>query len=209
MRVRKSGIWRMATLMMFAALLLNVGCKDDDEVTPTTATLKGVISFENVELWETWQDSGEVQLTIFPEFNLDPLAGWGAVPDNFFGPGTPGQTSAWGPPAFPAIVLEYQDGVSQYEFEIEIQDLEEPVTFSAITVGIRHDFITDPTLRSATLGVWYDNEDEVSHGIVIKPAIGAPPVFDYPEPKSFTVEPGDELELNFKADWSFVEEWYR
>ena len=204
----RSNLWQLVILALALTTFTLTSCDDDDDIKPTTATIKGVITFDNVELWDTWQDSGEVQLSIFPEFSLDPLAGWGEVPDNFFGPGAPSQTSAVGPPAFNPIVVDYQEGSDQYAFELEIQNIEEPVTFSAIAIGIRHDFIQDPTRRSATLGVWWDNENEVSHGIVIRPAIGAPPIFDYPAPESFTVEPGDEIELNLKADWGFVEDWY-
>ena len=198
---------RFMTIALLAGVLVLVGC-DDDDMKPTTATLKGVVTFDGVELWETWQDSGELQLTIFPEFSLDPLAGWGTVPDNFFGPGVPGQTAPLGPPAFDPIVIEYQNGSNQYAFEVEIQNVTEPITFSAVAIGFRHDRITDPTLRTATLGVWWDNEDEVSHGIEIRSSIGAPPFFDYPAPLPITVEPGDEIELNFKSDWNFVEVWY-
>ena len=186
-------------LFVMAGLVATTGCKDDDEPKPTTAKLTGTITFEEVELWETWQDSGEVQLSLFPEFSLDPLAGWGQTSDLFMGPA--------GAPVFVAV-LQRQDGTTQYEFEIDITDIEDPVSFSAIAVGFRHDLIVDPSLRTASLGVWWNNEDEVSHGIMIRPAPGAPPIFDEPAPESFTVEPGDELELNFKADFGFVEEWY-
>ena len=203
---------RFLPLLMLAmgTLFILASCKDD-EPAPTTATFKGVITFENQDLWETWQDSGEVQVTIFPPFSLDPLAGWGEIPDETFGPNVPGGTFAAGPPvnAQNPLVLEYEDGRTQYEFEFTLSDMSGPVEFSALAVGFRHDFIPDATLRTATLGVYWNNEDEVSHGIVIKPAIGAPPIFDYPAPETFVLRPGDNLELNFIADFGFVEEWYR
>ena len=204
---KRSNLWLFAILALAISVTTFTSCDDDDEPTPTTATLRGVVTFDNVELWDTWKDSGELQLTIFPEFSLDPAAGWGEVPDNFFGPGSVGYTGAVGAPSF-ASTIAYEQGTDQFEFEITIDPIENPVTFSAIAVGFRHDGIADPNLRTATLGVWWDNEDQVSHGIVIRPAIGAPPIFDYPAPESFTVEPGDDLELNFKADWGFVEDWY-
>ena len=195
------------------ALVLSIiafpSCNDDD-VTPTTATFRGVVTFENAELWETWVDSGEVQLTFFPEFSLDPLAGWGEIPDETFGPGVPVGTFAAGPPVNSQnpIVFEYEAGRTEYGFEITITNMTGPVTLSALAVGFRHDFITDASRRSATLGVHWDTPGEVSHGIVIKPAIGADPFFDYPAPVNIILTPGDDQEINFKADFSFVEVWY-
>ena len=58
--------------VVFASLFL--ACKDD-EVKPTTARIHGIITIENAAVWDTWKDSGEVQLTIFPEFSLNPPAG--------------------------------------------------------------------------------------------------------------------------------------
>jgi hypothetical protein len=192
------------------ALLALQSCSKDDEPIPTTATISGVVTIDNAELWETWSDSGEVQLTFFPEFSLDPPAGWGEYPDNTFGPGVPGGVSAVGAPVNSQnpLVFEYEAGRTEYGFEITLTDMTGPVTFSALAVGFRHDFITDPSLRSATLGVHWNNESEVSHGIVIRTAIGADPIFDFPAPVNFTVEPGDAQVINFRADFSFVEDWY-
>jgi hypothetical protein len=195
------------------ALILSVfafpSCNDDD-VTPTEATFRGVVTFENAELWETWVDSGEVQLTFFPEFSLDPLAGWGEIPDETFGPGVPGGTFAVGAPVNSQnpIVFDYEAGRTEYGFEITITNMSGPVTFSALAVGFRHDFVQDASRRSATLGVHWSDPTAVSHGIVIKPAIGSNPIFDYPAPVNITLAPGDNQEINFKADFSFVEEWY-
>lgn len=196
-------------LLAAVVVLITAGCKDDDP-KPTTATIRGTVTFENVELWDTWKDSGEVQLTIFPEFSLDPVAGWGEVPDGFFGPGIPGGTYAVGAPlnSQNPLVFEYQQGIDQYTFEFEFSNVTGPVTFSAIAVGFRHDFIMDATLRTATLGVFWNNPDEVSHGIVIRPAIGAPPIFNYPAPAEVTINPGDVIDVSFKADFGFVETWY-
>lgn len=182
-----------------------VACKDD-EVKPTTATIKGVITIDNTDTWATWQDSGEVQLTIFPAFSLNPPAGWGEVPDNFFGPGVPGGTFALGAPynAQNPLIATYAAGVTQYSYELTV----DPGTYSALALGFRHDRITDPSLRTATLGVHWGNENTVSHGVVIRPFVGGNPIFNFPAPSAITVEAGDELEINFRADFAFVEDWY-
>ena len=199
--------------IMIIAMVLSIfafqSCKDDD-VIPTTATFSGIVTIENTELWETWADSGEVQLTFFPEFNLDPLAGWGEYPDNTFGPGSPAGVSAVGAPvnSQSPLVFEYVPGRSEYGYEFTLTNLSGPVTFSALAIGFSHDGISSANLKSATLGVHWGNENEVSHGIVIRPAIGADPIFDFPAPVSFTVSPGDEQIINFKADFAFVEDWY-
>jgi len=202
-------VGRVAAIALILSILALQSCKDDD-VTPTTATFHGVITFENTELWESWVDSGEVQLTFFPEFSLDPFAGWGEIPDNTFGPGVPGGTFAAGPPVNSQnpIVIDYVAGRTEYGFDITITNMTEPVVFSALAVGFRHANIQDATRRTATLGVHWNEVNQVSHGIVIKPAIGAPPIFDYPPPVNITLTPGDNQEINFKADFSFVEDWY-
>ena len=194
-----------------AAISLSVlfsSCGKDDE--PQTTKVFGTITIENTDTWATWVDSGEVQLTIFPEFSLDPLAGWGAVPDNFFGPGVLGGTYAVGAPynSQNPVILDYVPGKSEYEYEIEL----DPGTYSALALGFRHDFVNDPTLKSATLGVYWDNETEVSHGVVVKADVGGGNImtfFDYAPPATFEVKAGEQKELNFKADFGFVNVWYR
>lgn len=183
-----SATLRALTLLLVTGTIFFTGCDDDE---PMTATIFGTITIENAEIWETWVDSGEVLLTVFPEFSLDPPAGWGAGPAGTFAYGAP--VNAQNP-----FVLEYQPGVSQYDYEIEL----DPGTYSALALGFRHDFIQDPSLRSATLGVYWEMPGEVSHGIVIDP------IFNEPPPASFTVDAGDRRELNFRADFAFVELWY-
>ena len=194
-----------------AAISLSVlfsSCGKDDE--PQTTKVFGTITIENTDTWATWVDSGEVQLTLFPEFSLDPLAGWGEVPDNFFAPGVPGGTYAVGAPynSQNPLILEYEPGKTQYDFEIEV----DPGTYSALALGFRHDFVNDPTLKSATLGVYWGNASEVSHGVVIKADVGGGNImtfFNYPPPATFEVKAGEQKELNFKADFGFVNVWYR
>jgi len=198
----KSFLAATLVIALFAA------CKDD-EVKPTTATIRGVITIENAGVWDTWKDSGEVQLTIFPEFSLNPPAGWGAIPDDFFGPGVPGGTFALGAPynSQNPLVLNYSPGASQFQYEITI----DPGTYSALALGFRHNLVTDPTRKTATLGCYWGNENTVSHGIVLKVDVGGGnivTVFDFPAPKEIVLEAGDNVELNFKADFAFVEDWY-
>lgn len=197
----------MALVAISMAVLFSSCGKDDD---PQATKIFGTISIENADTWASWVDSGEVQLTVFPEFSLDPLAGWGEVPDNFFGPGVPGGTFAVGAPynSQNPVILEYVPGKSQYEYEIEL----EPGTYSALALGFRHDFVNDPTLKSATLGVYWGNENVVSHGIAIKiPGPGGTviPIFNFPPPATFEIKAGEQKELDFKADFNFVNDWYQ
>ncbi len=202
---------RFAISLTVAALFMSLfftACDKDDD--PEVTKVYGTITIENADTWETWADSGEVQVTIFPEFSLDPLAGWGAVPDNFFGPGVLGGTYAVGAPynSQNPVILEYEPGKTEYAYEIEV----EPGAYSAIALGFRHDFVNDPSLKSATLGVHWNNEAEVSHGVVIKiagPGGAIIPIFNYPAPATFEVKAGEEKEINFRADFDFVNVWYQ
>lgn len=193
---------RSFLLVVVSALFIGfslTSCDKNDE--PDTTKIFGTITIENADTWATWADSGKVEVTVFPEFSLDPLAGWGAVPDDFFGPGVPGGTYAVGAPynSQNPIILDYVAGQTEYEYEIEL----EPGTYSALALGFRHDYISDPTLKSATLGVYWNNEAQVSHGIVIAP------FFNYPAPASFEIKAGEQKELNFRADFDFVNLWYQ
>jgi hypothetical protein len=196
----------LLTIVVLSSLFM--ACKDD-EVTPTTARIHGVITIDNVEVWDTWKDSGEVQLTIFPEFTLNPPAGWGEVPDDLLGPGVPGGTFAIGAPynSQNPLVLDYSTGANQFAYEIIL----DPGTYSALALGFRHDLVMDASRRTATLGVHWGNENTVSHGIVIRVDIGGGmiiPIFDFPAPSEIVLEAGDEVEINFKADFGFVEDWF-
>jgi hypothetical protein len=197
------------TLLALMPLLCMNSCKDDD-AKPDTAKISGTITIENAQIWEMWKDSGEVQLTIFPKFvaAVPPAgAGWGEVPDGFFGPGVPGGRFALGAPvnAQNPIILEYQPGVTQYNYSITL----DPGEYSALALGFRHDNIIDPTKRTATLGVHFGNPNEVSHGIVIRPAIGAPNIFNEPAPSTIILEKGDDVTINFRADFGIIPLWYQ
>ena len=150
----------MKTLLLLAIPALFFASCKDEEVQPDTATIHGTITIDNVELWSTWQDSGELQLTIFPEF-VDAApptgAGWGPISPDVLYPGFPGGTFALGAPSNSQnpIILEYVPGTSTYEYELEV----DPGTYSALALGFRHDFITDASLRTATLGVHWGSPD--------------------------------------------------
>ena len=200
-------IFPLFLITLFVGSILMTSCGDDEQ--PTTTKVFGTITIDNPEFWQTWQDSGEVQVTIFPEFSLDPLAGWGEVPAGILGPASPGGTFAVGAPynSQNPVILTYEAGKTTYDYEIEL----EPGTYSALAVGFRHNFVNDPSLKTATLGAHWGNENEVSHGVVIKVPAGPTvlTVFDYPAPAAITIEAGEEKELNFKCDFSFVEQWYQ
>jgi hypothetical protein len=169
----------------------------------------GTITIDSPDTWATWKDSGEVQVTVFPKFSLDPLAGWGEVPDNFLGPNVPGGVFTVGAPynSQNPLVLNFVPGKTTYPYEIEL----EPGIYSALALGFRHNRVTDPSRKTATLGVHWGNPGQVSHGVVIKVRTpgGVVPVFNYPAPSVFEIKAGEEKEINFKADFNFVKSWYR
>lgn len=203
--------WKKFSLILFALVgftMFLTSC-GDDEPEETRTRIYGTITVDNVDTWATWQDSGEVQLTIFPAFSLDPLAGWGALPDGFFGPNFIGGTYAAGAPynSQNPLIAEYSAGSNSFSYELEV----EPGTYSALALGFRNDKVTDPSLKTATLGVHWNNPSQVSHGVVIKVQAGPSviTIFDYPAPAAITIAEGEELEINFKADFDFVKQWYR
>lgn len=182
---------QIIAIAMVLSVIAFPACNNDDDPIPTTAKITGVVTFDNIELWSTWADSGEVQFTLFPEFSLDPPSGWGETANGTIPIGAPSVT----------FTIDLDTTRTEYGFEVMLSDMTGSVEFSAMAVGFRHDLVSDPSKRTATLGVHWDTPDEVSHGIQILP------FFDYPAPSVFTVEPGDELEINFKADLSFVQIW--
>lgn len=186
------------TMAVFLAALIWVSCEKEK----TTAKISGEIILQNTDIWSWYQDSGEVQLTIFPEFSLDPPAGWGAVPDGHLGPNVPGGTFPIGAPANAQnpLVFQFDANASTLSYELEV----DPGTYSALALGFRHDLVTDPNLRTATLGVHWNNINEVSYGLKI-------PAFrlDYPAPAEFTVAAGDEININFTVDFGILPLWFR
>lgn len=191
------------------ALSLAISLSSCDDKESKTTKVYGTITIENAGTWASWVDSGDVELTIFPKFSLDPLAGWGPIPDGHFSPTSLGGTYAVGAPynAQNPVIFTYEAGKTTYDYEIEL----EPGTYSALALGFRHKNITDPSLKSATLGVHFDKPNEVSHGIVIKIKAGPSvmTIFDYPAPSTFEIAAGEQKEINFKADFNFVNQWYQ
>jgi hypothetical protein len=59
--------------------------------------------------------------------------------------------------------------------------------------------------------VYHGKENEVSYGVVIKVDVGGGNIvnaLDYPAPTTFTIKAEEQKEINFKADFSFVNVWY-
>lgn len=192
----------------FSTLFFLSSC-DKHEEEPKKTKIYGTVTVNNINTWSVWKDSGVVELTVFPKFSLNPLAGWGEVPDNFFGPNVLGGTFAVGAPynAQNPVIFTYQTGKNTFAYEIEL----EPGNYSALALGFRHNRITNPNLKTATLGVHYNKPTEVSHGIIIKVKAGPSTVkvFDYLPPVSFDIAEGEQKEINFTADFDFVKKWYR
>jgi len=206
--MKEFSIKRLSTAVFSIAMLLFLltACDKDE---PTTAKIYGTITIENHAIWADWVDSGEVQLTIFPAFSLDPLAGWGEIPDGFYGPGVPGGTFPLGAPfnSQNPIVVDYVQGHNLIEYEIEL----DPGTYSALAIGFRKDDVTDANKRTAPLGVHWNNPTETSHGVIVKVDVGGGTivkVFDENPPVALDLKAGDNQEINFKADFSIVNTWY-
>ncbi len=191
-----------------AGLLLALFFSCNDKVVEPSK-IYGTIVVENIDQWSSWQDSGVVELTIFPAFSLDPLAGWGAVPDDFFGPGVPGGTFAVGAPynAQNPVIFDYDPNIGSLDYEITV----EPGQYSALALGFRHHSISDPAKKTATLGVHWGMPDQLSHGIVLKQNIGGKLVklFDYPAPLTIDIAEGESKQIDFRADFDFVNQWFR
>ncbi len=201
-------ITRFTAWLLLSTVLVLSACKKDEE--PTTARINGTITLLNTSVWETYSDSGQVQLTVFPPFSLSPPSGWGPVPDGFFGPGVLGGTFPIGAPynAQDPVVVPYQAGVTSIEYDLEL----DPGTYSALALGFRHNLVVDANRRTATVGVYWGNPSMVSHGVVLKvpgPGGNAIPIFNFPAPEEFTVNAGDNLKLDFVADFGFLPLWYR
>ena len=184
-------------------------CKDDAPV-PDTAKISGTVTIQNAALWSTWKDSGVVELVIFPKYSLDPFpgSGWGDVPADYYGPGSLDGRYALGAPynSQNPLVITYSPGISGFTYDLTV----DPGTYSALALGFRHNRITDPSLKTATLGVYWDHPTQVSHGIIIKANIGGQAVtlFNDPAPTTITVAKGDKITLDFTADFAFVQQWY-
>jgi hypothetical protein len=204
MEMKTKNFFAFAVLLLTATMTLS-SCNEDE---PKTTKIYGKITIENSDVWALFKDKGQVQVTVFPAFSLNPAAGWGEVPDNFFGPGVLGGTFAIGAPynSQNPVILTYVPGQKEYEYEIEL----EAGTYSAVAVGFRKDDVTNQSCKTATLGVHHNKPETVSHGVVIKVNAGgtAIKVMDYPAPATFSIKAEEQKEINFKADFAFVNIWY-
>lgn len=178
MDTRKSSSLKFPAFVLLGLTFLFVlsnGCGDDNGVSSEFATVKGTIAFENAVMWP---DSGLVLVTIWP------VGIW-----TEFGP--------IGPPAG-VDTLQKVAGQDKYAYEFEGVS---PGTYSAIAVGWEHPDENRPReTRVATLGVYWGNPDSVSVGLNIpqSPFVGPPPA-------EFTVDKGDVVTFDFKADFIWVQ----
>lgn len=168
-----------STIILGWLFLVALGCDGDNGVSSEFATISGTVTFENVTLWP---DSGEVQITIWPQ------GVWTA-----FGP--------MGPPQNPnnPITLTKNNNQSRYDYQIDGLPKGE---YSAIAVGWRHPDETLPAeQRSAVLGVYLDDSNTVSVGLVIP---NTP--FQGPLPAVFTLEKGqNRTGMDIKADFANIQ----
>ena len=84
------------------------------------------------------------------------------------------------------------------------------LTFPFMANSLAIDLITDASKKTATLGVHWGTPDTTSSGIVFKVDVGGGQiitVINDPAPSIITVEKGDNVELNFNADFAFVLQW--
>lgn len=165
-----------------------IGCDDDK---PNTATIHGTITFKNLYTWAqsgtvSSADSGVVEVVIFGD------SVWAASPGGTFAQGAPYNAND-------PVILTINPSDSTYEYSIEV----EPGTYSALAVGYRtnRSYSSASGKKTATLGVHWDHPDSVSYGFTFTGVPG------YPAPVPITVSKGDNVEINFRADYKFAATW--
>ncbi len=187
----------MKKLLLIAVILGMASCDKDSK--PDSAKVHGTVTFKNVSVWKASGsltkadvDSGVVEVTIFA--------------DSVWRSGAPGRFP-YGAPfnANNPVVFTRVANDSTYEYEIEV----EPGTYSALAVGFRTNRNVAADKKTATLGVYWNMPDSVSHGIFIPAVPPFFPGFNYPAPTPITVKAGDNLQLNFKANFGFVNSWFQ
>jgi hypothetical protein len=165
--------------LIVSVLWLSIGCNSDNGTSSEFASVSGTITFDNVAIWP---DSGEVQVTIWPQ------GVWTA-----FGP--------MGPPQNPnnPLVLTKVAGQAQYSYTIDGLPEGE---YSAIAVGWRHPNESLPAAqRSAVLGVYLNNPNIVSTGLSIPQT-----PFQDPLPVAITLQKGENRTgLNIRADFAKIQ----
>ena len=167
------------------AVFAFTGCDSN----PDKATIHGTITFTNLSAWTqsgsvSSADSGVVEVVIFPD------SVWKAGPNGTFAYGAPYNANN-------PLVLNVIQTDSIYEYSLEV----EPGTYSALAVGFRTNRNYDATKKTATLGVHWDHPDSVSYGFVAGP-------YTYPVPSPITVDKGDDIQIDFKADYGFASTWF-
>ncbi len=166
------------TLLIALLAVVSFACDSADINSSEFATVSGTITFKNVA---SWPDSGEVQVTVFPE-NV-----WT-------------QFGAMGPPQNPNDpVILTKTANTEYAFTIEGLP---GGNYSALAVGWRRPNAQNypAEKRTATLGVYWLNSDSVSVGLNIP---GSP--FNDPAPAVIAVTKGQVVkDLNFAADFAYV-----
>lgn len=178
-----------ALLLALSVLALNIiGCDDDK---PDTAIIHGTITFKNISFWSqsgdvASADSGVVEVVIFPD------SVWKAGPNGTFAYGAP--ENAQNP-----FILNINSTDSTYEYEIEVK----PGTYSALAVGFRTNRAYAADKKTATMGVHWDHADSVSYGFSIPMT-----PFNYPAPAAIVLNKGDNVQIDFKADYKFVQTWF-
>lgn len=164
------------------------GCDDK----PDTATIHGTITFKNLYTWAqsgtvSSADSGVVEVVIFPE------TAWGSGDGGTFAREAPFNAND-------PVVLNIDPSDSTYEYSIEVK----PGTYSALAVGYRtnRSYSSASGKKTATLGVHWDHPDSVSYGFTFTGVPG------YPAPAHITVNKGEDVTIDFKADYKFAATWY-
>lgn len=186
----KTRITLLSILMGVAlAAFAFTGCDDDK---PNTATIHGTITFKNLNTWTqsgsvSSADSGVVEVVIFPE------SGWASGTGGTFARVAP--VNANNP-----VIFEIDSTDSTYEYSIDVP----PGTYSALAVGYRtnRSYSSASGKKTATLGVHWDHPDSVSYGFTFTGVPG------YPAPSPITVSKGDDVTIDFKANYGFISTWF-
>jgi len=107
-------------------------------------------------------------------------------------------------PSFTDTVT-YASGLTQIHYELVVT----PRTYSALAIGFRNNSVSNPSTKTATLGVAWDHPTEVSHGLLLKMDAGGQiiTIINDPAPSILTLAKGDNVEINFTADFGFVLTW--
>jgi hypothetical protein len=170
--------------LIVSVIWLSIGCNSDNGTSSEFASVSGTITFDNVALWP---DSGEVQVTIWPQ-------------------GVWTQCGPTGPPQNPNNPLVLTKVTAQTQYSYIIDGLPEG-EYSAIAVGWRHPNENLPAeRRTAVLGVYINNLNTASTGLNCPPNI---PLQDL-LPIVITLRKGENRNgLNIRADFAKIQLFFR